>query len=152
MLENVGKIMWLKVAGNRRDKFIEWLTKVCPEYKLWHDSEEWLCRHFRYRKYHDCVRYPPEKFLKVMNKCLPVYIEFKMTSEFLLAVDLSIYNSKSMGHEVKIMKFFENNFNANISLYWAAGNLNLKNLIIGHSEYETKSVINMKLMINTMKG
>lgn len=153
MLENVGKINWLTVAGNRRDKFISWLTKICPKYKIWHYKKEWLLLNYRYRKYNDKIRYPDEKFLTIMNKSFPIYIEYEMSEEFIMTLYFSIFAKKDMDFNKIILEFFKINFDANINnLFWASENHNLSNLIINPVFMNKANLSNIILVKSTMKG
>ena len=144
------------VSGNRRDKFIKWLKRVCPRYKLWHFSDTWMCRNARYHKYYDCVRYSPEKFLKVMDKCLPVYIEFEISNELLVMLRFGILQKSNMLTCNKLKEFFKRNFKANVAPFPRAGNIDQTNLVleinINKFNLFAHSSISMILVENTMKG
>ena len=144
------------VSGNRRDKFIKWLKRVCPRYKLWHFSDTWMCRNARYHKYYDCVRYSHEKFLKVMDKCLPVYIEFEVSNELLVMLRFGILQKSNMLTCNKLKEFFKRNFKANVAPFPRAGNIDQTNLVleinINKFNLFAHSSINMILVENTMKG
>ena len=144
------------VSGNRRDKFIKWLKRVCPRYKLWHFSDTWMCRNARYHKYYDCVRYSPEKFLKVMDKCLPVYIEFEVSNELLVMLRFGILQKSNMSTCDKLREFFKRNFKANVAPFPRAGNIDQTNLVleinINKFNLFAHSSISMILVENTMKG
>ena len=142
------------VSGNRRDKFIKWLKHVCPRYKLWHFSDTWMCRNARYHKYYDCVRYSPEKFLEVMDKCLPVYIEFEVSNELLVMLRFGILQKSNMLTCNKLKEFFKRNFKANVAPFPRAGNIDQTNLVleINTSKLFAHSSISMILVENTMKG
>ena len=142
------------VSGNRRDKFIKWLKRVCPRYKVWHFSDTWMCRNARYHKYYDCVRYSPEKFLKVMDKCLPVYIEFEVSNELLVMLRFGILQKSNMPISNKLKEFFKRNFKANVAPFPRAGNIDQTNLVleINTSKLFAHSSISMILVENTMKG
>ena len=144
------------VSGNRRDKFIKWLKRVCPRYKIWHFSDTWMCRNARYHKYYGCVRYAPEKFLKVMDKCLPVYIEFEVSNELLVMLRFGILQKSNMLTCNKLKEFFKRNFKANVAPFPRAGNIDQTNLVleinINKFNLFAHSSISMILVENTMKG
>ena len=144
------------VSGNRRDKFIKWLKRVCPRYKLWHFSDTWMCRNARYHKYYDCVRYSPEKFLKVMDKCLPVYIEFEVSNELLVMLRFGILQKSNLSTCDKLREFFKRNFKANVDFFPRTGNIDQTNLVleinINKFNLFAHSSISMILVENTMKG
>ena len=146
----------IMVSGNRRDKFIKWLKRVCPRYKIWHFSDTWMCRNARYHKYYDCVRYSPEKFLKVMDKCLPVYIEFEVSNELLVMLRFGILQKSNMLTCNKLKEFFKRNFKANVAPFPRTGNINQTNLVleinINKFNLFAHSSISMILVENTMKG
>lgn len=142
------------VSGNRRDKFIKWLKRICPRYKIWHFSDIWMCRNARYHKYYDCVRYSPEKFLKVMDKCLPVYIEFEVSNELLVMLRFGILQKSNMLTCDKLKEFFKRNFKANVDFFPRAGNIDQTNLVleINTNKFNlfAHSGISMILVENTM--
>ena len=144
------------VSGNRRDKFIKWLKRICPRYKIWHFSDTWMCRNARYHKYYDCVRYSPEKFLKVMDRCLPVYIEFEVSNELLVMLRFGILQKSNMLTCNKLKEFFKRNFKANVAPFPRAGNIDQTNLVleinINKFNLFAHSSISMILVENTMKG
>ena len=144
------------VSGNRRDKFIKWLKRICPRYKIWYFSDTWMCRNARYHKYYDCVRYSPEKFLKVMDKCLPVYIEFEVSNELLVMLRFGILQKSNMLTCNKLKEFFKRNFKANVAPFPRAGNIDQTNLVleinINKFNLFAHSSISMILVENTMKG
>ena len=142
------------VSGNRRDKFIKWLKRVCPRYKLWHFSDTWMCRNARYHKYYDCVRYSPAKLLNVMDKCLPVYIEVEVSNELLVMLRFGILQKSNMPTCNKLKEFFKRNFKANVAPFPRAGNIDQTNLVleINTSKLFAHSSISMILVENTMKG
>ena len=144
----------IMVSGNRRDKFIKWLKHVCPRYKVWHFSDTWMGRNARYHKYYDCVRYSSEKFLRVMDKCLPVYIEFEVSNELLVMLRFGILQKSNMLTCNKLKEFFKRNFKANVAPFPRARNIDQTNLVleINTSKFFAHSSISMILVENTMKG
>jgi len=130
MLEEIGKTHWLIIEGNRRDKFIKWLTKICPEYKIWHFSKNYLCKNGRYGKYYDKNRYSDKKLFTVMKNSFPVYIEFKISNDLATLIYFSIIKEKHKSYREVLIEFFKKYFDANTALFPRASNITQKNLII----------------------
>ena len=99
-----------------------------------------------YNKYYDSVRYPREKFLKVMNKSLPMYMQFEISAELFVMLELCTLESENRPTWMKTNEFFKSTFKANTGTFPRSKKFDQTNLVL---EIDTFHFANLPTKTNT---